>query len=73
MRYCASHFDERRRKTQLAAGHSRFQSVNYLRIEFGDGQRTDAVERILQVHRGLVGSVGGDRVERVGDGDDARH
>jgi hypothetical protein len=41
--------------------------------EARDGEGADAVHGEIEIHRGLIGAVGGDGIEGIGHGDDARH
>src|ERR1700756_3051194 len=50
-----------------------FESGHYNGIEFGTSQRTDAVHRIVQFHRGLIRTVSRHGIQCICHADDSRH
>ena len=66
-------FDEGGGEAEAAGLDGGFESGDDFGIEAGDGEGADAFHGEIEIHGGLIGAIGGDGVERVGDGDDARH
>src|SRR5215467_1137066 len=60
-------------EAELARDDGGFQGGDHYGIKFRAAEGLDALQREVQVHRVLIGAVGGDGVDGIGDADDAGH
>jgi hypothetical protein len=60
-------------EAKLAGGDGGFESGYDDCVKLGAGERLNAPQGIVEVHGVLIGTIGGDGVECIGDSDDASH
>src|SRR5690349_1414852 len=60
-------------EAELTGGDCGFEGADDDGVELCAGKRLDALESEVEVHGGLVRTIGGDGVESVGDADNAGH
>src|ERR1700730_13928211 len=69
----SSHLNFDGAEAEFAGGDGSFEGIDHDGVELAARQRFDFAERIIEIHRGLIRTIGGHSVKRVRNTDDARH